>query len=164
MRQKTRILIAVAVVIMGTLTILQNHQAANKPVTAQEKNDLVRIYLTELSYEKAVLEFTEAIEIEPLNADAYLGLAAAYTGMGDTEKAVEILEKGYDKTGDERLKDMLEELLPLVPEKTTAVTTSATAITADEGTTTVSTAAMVTVPDRRDLQRRKLLLPVNRLD
>lgn len=113
MRQKTRIfiyiLIAVAAVIMGTLAILENHQTDNT-VSAQEHIDLGRIYLTELSYEKAVLEFTEAIEIEPLNADAYLGLAEAYVGMGDTEKAAEVLEEGYGKTGDERIKDMLEKL------------------------------------------------------
>lgn len=114
MRQKTRILIyiliTIAVVIMGTIAILNNHHT-DKPASAQEKIDLGRIYLTELSYEKAVLEFTEAIEIEPLNADAYLGLAEAYAGMGDTEKAAKTLEDGYAKTGDERLKDMREKLL-----------------------------------------------------
>lgn len=93
MRQKTRILIyiliAAAAVIIGTLAILENHRA-DVPVSAQEHIDLGRIYLTELSYEKASLEFTEAIEIEPLNPDAYLGLAEAYVGMGNTEKAVEV--------------------------------------------------------------------------
>lgn len=121
MRQKTRILIyiliAAAAVIIGTLAILENHRA-DVPVSAQEHIDLGRIYLTELSYEKASLEFTEAIEIEPLNPDAYLGLAEAYVGMGNTEKAVEVLEEGYDKTGDERLKSMLERLLTQDLEKT----------------------------------------------
>ncbi|MCX4374914.1 MAG: tetratricopeptide repeat protein [Lachnospiraceae bacterium] len=123
MRQKTRIfiyiLIAIAIVIIGTLAILENHQA-DSTVSAQEHIDLGRIYLTELSYEKAVLEFTEAIEIEPLNADAYLGLAEAYVGMGDTEKAAEVLEEGYGKTGDERFKSMLEELLLHDTEETTS--------------------------------------------
>lgn len=127
MRQKTRIfiyiLIAIAVVIMGTLAILGNHNA-DTAVSAQEHIDLGRIYLVELSYEKAVLEFTEAIEIEPLNADAYLGLAETYAGMGDIEKAIDVLEEGYEKTGDERLKNMLGELLP-PPEETTTVSTAA---------------------------------------
>lgn len=140
MRQKTRILIyilaAIAAVILGTLALLNNRQE-DKPESAQEHIDLGRIYLTELSYEKAVLEFTEAIEIEPLNADAYLGLAESYAGMGDVEKAVEILEEGYDKTGDERLKDMLEELNPT--EETTVTTTSET-----EKTTTAITTKAVT--------------------
>lgn len=140
MSQKTRILIyilaAIAAVILGTLALLNNRQE-DKPESAQEHIDLGRIYLTELSYEKAVLEFTEAIEIEPLNADAYLGLAESYAGMGDVEKAVEILEEGYDKTGDERLKDMMEELNPT--EETTVTTTSET-----EKTTTAITTKAVT--------------------
>lgn len=153
MKQKTRILIyiiiAIAVVIMGTLAILKNHQAYS-PDTVQEHIDLGRIYLTELSYEKASLEFTEAIEIEPLNSDAYLGLAEAYVGMGDTEKAIDILEEGYDKTGDERLKDMLEELRP--PEETTVTT----AVTTEE-TTTVSTVAMAVVPDLQGLTEEEAI-------
>ncbi len=146
MKQKTRILIyiliAIAVLILGTIAILTSSKA-DKPVPAQEHIDLGNVYLIELSYDKAILEFTEAIEIEPLNSDAYLGLAEAYVGMGDTEKAVEVLEEGYDKTGDERLKDMLEELLPHEPEVTTVTTTTV----ATEETTTVSTVAMATVPN-----------------
>ena len=157
MKQKTRIwiyiLVAVAVVIMGTLTILKNNQT-EKPTSAQEHLDLGRIYLNDLSYDKAVLEFKEAINIEPLNADAYLGLAEAYEGAGDTEKAIEILEEGYDKTGDDRLKDMLEKLLPPVPEETTAVTTTAV-ITATEETTT--TVAMVVVPDLSGLTEEEAI-------
>lgn len=153
MKQKTRILIyiiiAIAIVIMGTLTILKNHQV-DSPDTAQEHIDLGRIYLTELSYEKASLEFTEAIEIEPLNSDAYLGLAEAYVGMGDTEKAIDVLEEGYDKTGDERLKDMLEELRP--PEETMVTT----AITTEE-TTTVSAVAMAVVPDLQGLSEEEAI-------
>ncbi len=130
MKQKTRILIyiliAAAVMIFGTIAILTNSKA-DKPVSAQEHIDLGNVYLIELSYDKAVLEFTEAIEIEPLNPNAYLGLAEAYAGMGDTDKAVEVLEEGYDKTGDERLKDMLEELLA----NGTAAVNTVTAATED---------------------------------
>lgn len=161
MRQKTRIfiyiLIAVAAVIMGTLAILENHQA-DSTVSAQEHIDLGRIYLTELSYEKAVLEFTEAIEIEPLNADAYLGLAEVYVGMGDTEKAAEVLEEGYGKTGDERLGDMLEELLPPVVEEITSVITAAEIITTTEETTTVSIEERVIVPDLLGLTEEEAIV------
>lgn len=160
MRQKTRIfiyiLIAIAVVIMGTLAIMENHKTSGEGY-AQEHIDLGRIYLTELSYEKAVLEFTEAIEIEPLNPDAYLGLAEAYVGMGDTEKAVEILEEGYDKTGDERLRDMLEELVSREAEVSTSVTTVETAITTTEEITTVSTVEIVIVPDLSGLTEEEAI-------
>lgn len=128
MRSQTKriilyIVIAAIIVIVGSVAILFAPKSA--PASAQEHIDLGNTYLIELSYDKAVIEFTEAIEIEPLNADAYLGLAEAYVGLGDTEKAVEVLKAGYDKTGDERLKAMLEKLLP--NEETVAITTSITA-------------------------------------
>lgn len=160
MKQKTRIfiyiLVAIAVVILGGITIINNHQPDN-PASAQEHIDFGRIYLADLSWEKAVLEFTEAIEIEPLNSDAYLGLAEAYVGIGDMDKAIEVLEEGYDKTGDERLKDMLEELQPPVFAETIVVTTTATTITTVEETTTISTAAMVTVPDLSGLTEEEAI-------
>ena len=45
-----------------------------------------------------------------MNEDAYIGIADAYIGMGDTEKAIEWLKKGYELTGDERLKNMIDKL------------------------------------------------------
>lgn len=70
MKQRTRILIyilvAIVVVILGGMAIINNQQI-DKPVSAQEHIDLGHTYLIELSYDKAVIEFTEAIEIEPLN-------------------------------------------------------------------------------------------------
>ncbi len=149
MKQQTRILIyiliGIAIVVIGSIGIIGSFD--NDIPTGQEHIDLGRVYLTELSYEEAVIEFTEAIEIEPLNPEAYLGLAEAYVGMGDNEKAVEVLENGYDKTGDERLLKMLEEFLPQ-PEET-VVTTEATTVTSitTEETTTVSTVEMAIVPD-----------------
>lgn len=75
-----------------------------------------------------------------MNVDAYIGLAQAYQGKGDIDKAIETLEKGIEKTGDQRLKDMLDELLQ--PDENTAEVTEisfeTTAITATEITTTVT--------------------------
>ena len=139
MKQKTRILIyiliGIAVVIIGTIAILTNSQSGT-PVSAQEKIDLGRVYLVELSYDKAVVEFTEAIEIEPMNADAYLGLAEAYMGLNNIDEAIEVLETGYERTGDRRLKDKLDEILPPEPEETTVTTTAATTVTTTETTVT----------------------------
>ncbi|MCR5556424.1 MAG: tetratricopeptide repeat protein [Butyrivibrio sp.] len=67
-------------------------------------------YLQELNYEQAVVEFSLAIEIDPTNVEAYLGLAEAYVFLGDIAKAIEILQNGYDTTGDETLKTRLDEL------------------------------------------------------
>ncbi len=66
--------------------------------------------MSELNYERAVIEFQIILEIEPMNAEAYLGLAEAYVGIGRTNKTIRVLKDGYKVTGDERLKDMIDEL------------------------------------------------------
>lgn len=143
------IVIAVIAIIVAALCI---------DFTPQERADVSSLmstaqkYLVENQYEQAIAEFNKVIEIEPKNVDAYLGLAEAYVGIGDTGKAVEILEKGYEITGDERLKEMLDRLLQPVPEETTVTTTAAT-----EETTTISTVAMVTVPDLSGLTEKEAI-------
>ena len=64
-------------------------------------------YLVEMEYERAIAEFNKVIELDPMNADAYLGLAEAYEKSGDIEKAIETLEKGFELTGDERIEAAL---------------------------------------------------------
>ena len=65
-----------------------------------EQYDLGVRYLSEGNYEEAIIAFTAAIEIEPKRAEAYLGLADAYIGSGDYEKAAEILQSGQEQCGD----------------------------------------------------------------
>ena len=47
----------------------------------QEQYDLGIRYLSEGNYEEAIIAFTAAIEIDPGQAEAYGGLADAYTAM-----------------------------------------------------------------------------------
>lgn len=112
MKQKTRILIyiliAAAAVMIGVIAVFSK---AGGGESALGHIDLGRTYLIELSYDKAVIEFTEAIRIDPMNVDAYLGLAEAYEKMGDMDKAIEWLEKGFEMTGDERVGEMLDRML-----------------------------------------------------
>ncbi|MBD5145360.1 MAG: tetratricopeptide repeat protein [Ruminococcus sp.] len=116
------VVIAIIAIIVAALCI---------DFTPQEKTDVSSLmstahkYLIENQYEQAIAEFNKVIEIEPMNVDAYLGLAEAYVGIGDTDKAIEVLEKGYEITGDDRLKEMLDRLLLPVPEETTVTTTAA---------------------------------------
>ncbi|MBD5461056.1 MAG: tetratricopeptide repeat protein [Lachnospiraceae bacterium] len=56
-------------------------------------------YLTAQEYEQAVAAYSRAIEIDPKDTDAYLGLADAYQRMGDMQAAYETLESGYRQTG-----------------------------------------------------------------
>jgi tetratricopeptide (TPR) repeat protein len=47
------------------------------------------VYTEKKEYDKAIADFTEAIQINPNRAGAelYLGRAMAYSGKGDTAKA-----------------------------------------------------------------------------
>ena len=76
----------------------------------QEQYDLGIRYLSEGNYEEAIIAFTAAIEIEPKQAAAYLGMAEVYIAQNDFDAARAILEQGYEATGDESLRERLEEL------------------------------------------------------
>lgn len=70
--------------------------------------DLGQKYLEEMKYEEAVVAFNNAIEIDPMSVDAYLGLVEVYIRTGDFETALSYAQKGYDLTGDERLKEKID--------------------------------------------------------
>lgn len=74
----------------------------------QRQLNLGQKYLNELNYEQAVVAYELALEIDPLSAEAYLGLAEAYVAQDNYEKAVEILQKGYEVTGNEDIKKQLD--------------------------------------------------------
>ena len=101
-------IIAIAAVITAAFCITFTPNASQN---IEEMLSTAQKYLVEQNYEQAVIEFNKIIELDPMNADAYLGLAQTYINMGDTEKAVETLEKGFELTGDERLKEILNKLL-----------------------------------------------------
>jgi len=87
-------------IVFGMCSCGQRDAAGNDGVlTWQEQYDLGVRYLTEGNYEEAILAFTAAIEIDPRQADAYIGLAEVYTQQGNTEKAAEILNKAVAEIG-----------------------------------------------------------------
>ena len=77
-------------------------------------------YLSEMKYEQAVIEFDKILTVDAKNASAYLGKAEAYIAFSDIKSAIEILQKGYELTNDEKIKEKLDELL------TTTTTTEET--------------------------------------
>ena len=91
-------------VIIFTAIMVKNTSEARQYT---EQMEIGEKYLAELEYESAVAAYMAAIEIEPKNAEAYIGLAEAYLGMGETDKAIEILEEGISQTDSEELKSML---------------------------------------------------------
>ena len=74
--------------------------------TWQEQYDLGMRYLNEGNYQEAIIAFETAIKIDPKRPEAYLGAAEAYMGLGDTDSARKILEKGYAATNDDTLKPL----------------------------------------------------------
>ena len=98
--------IASAIIVIAALAIIFMPKTA-APQTVTEMLSTAQKYLVEMEYERAIAEFNKVIELDPMNADAYLGLAEAYEKSGDIDKAVETLEKGYELTGDERLQARL---------------------------------------------------------
>lgn len=65
-------------------------------------------YLTAQEYEQAVAAYGRAIEIDPKDMDAYLGLAEAYQGMGDMRAAYEALKSGYRQTGNADIYEVMQ--------------------------------------------------------
>lgn len=71
--------------------------------TWQEHYDLGMKYLMESKYEKAILSFTAAIKIDPMQEDAYIYMAEAYQALGEYEAALETLQQGYELIESEKI-------------------------------------------------------------
>ena len=77
----------------------------------QEQYDLGVRYLSQGNYEEAVIAFTAAIEIDPKQVDAYIGLAQAYSAQGDAQRALEVLAQAEEACGpSEALTQAVQEL------------------------------------------------------
>ena len=63
---------------------------------------------TETNLAAAKADYEKAIELDETGAEAYLGLADVYVRQGDYEKAIEILERGTEKTGGTGLRERLD--------------------------------------------------------
>lgn len=62
-------------------------------------------------YEKANEQYSRLIELDDKNADTYIALADSYKAAKNNDKAIEILEKGFEKTSAEEIKTKLINLL-----------------------------------------------------
>lgn len=102
--------IAVLVLLIGVGMALAMNLGQGK-IDIAEQLSLGEKYLLEMKYEKAILAFSDVIKVDPKNVRAYLGLAEAYVGKGDIDKAIKTLEKGLELTGDDKIKENLERLL-----------------------------------------------------
>ncbi len=137
MKSKLKIIIPIGIALIAiALAFVFIRFAPTKTTDIGTMISTAQQYLTEQKYEQAIAEFQKIIEIDPKNADAYIGLAKAYIGIGDTDKAVEVLEDGYEQTNDDRILEMLEELKSGEETAETTVTTVETTETTAEVTET----------------------------
>ncbi len=68
------------------------------------------ISAADLTAEQSIMVFRKVLELDELQKTAYTSLANAYTELTQEDKAIEILQTGYEKTGDADIKNMLNEL------------------------------------------------------
>ena len=71
----------------------------------EEQMSLGQKYLEEANYEEAIVAFNKVIEIDPLVAEAYVGIAQCYENQTNYEESLNILEEGVQVVG----RDMLPE-------------------------------------------------------
>lgn len=97
--------ILIAAVILSTVFI----------ISGQKKNeryyDQIRFakkYLSRMDFTEAVRAYKEAIELNPEESAAYIGLAQAYMDNEMYEDAYDIARAGFRMTRDDKLKNMLD--------------------------------------------------------
>lgn len=83
----------------------------------QENFDLGVRYLEEANYDKAILAFTAAIQIDPKNTEAYKNLAVAYENTGKPKEAASLLLYAADQNSQPediaRLSDLIHQITDL---------------------------------------------------
>ncbi len=108
-----RIIIILTALLFTTILLIACSKSV-ETMSATEMLDLGEKYLLELNYEEAVVQFTKLIEVEPQNPRGYLGAAEAYIALGESDKAVAVLEKGQEQLPDNTdIAKMLAELMKL---------------------------------------------------
>ncbi len=100
-RHKKQIFIGIALlaILAACIAGFFLYQNSQKQAQYQGKLQTANKYLQSLDYEKAEAAYLEAIAIEPKKEKAYLKLAETYVKQDKHKKAVDILKKGKEETG-----------------------------------------------------------------
>jgi tetratricopeptide (TPR) repeat protein len=99
--------------LLVTVLILLNFTACAGNNSGESLESLLSLgqkYLLEEKYEEAVVAFEKAIKIDGKCVEAYIGLTDSYMGLGEEEKALEVLKTGYEKTKEKDLLTIKEEI------------------------------------------------------
>ena len=100
-------IISVLAIAIAITSVFLLSPSASYTRSIQEAENLVE----EGDYENAVLAYQEAIEKDPDNVSAYLGLAEIYEMNGDLLLAIDVLEDGYTRTKSAQIRVMLNRLV-----------------------------------------------------
>ena len=100
-------IISVLVIAIAITSVFLLSPSASYTRKVREAENLVE----EGDYENAVLAYQEAIEKDPDNVEAYLGLANLYEKNGEISLAVAILEQGYARTHSAQIKVLLNQMV-----------------------------------------------------
>ncbi len=137
MTKQKIILIIISAVVLLSIVIGLGVAGLNIPYDKQIK--LAYKFLNDGNYEEAILAFNKAIDIEPKRYEAYLGLSDVYIKQGDYEKAMEVLKRGLQETGNsQELQDKILELEKLQTDEKADLDSNSTQIDMNVGTLSLS--------------------------
>ena len=100
-------IISVLVIAIAITSVFLLSPSAQYTRSIKEAENLVE----EGDYENAILAYQEAIEKDPDNVEAYLGLANVYEKSGEISLAIQTLETGYKKTKSAQIKVLLNRMV-----------------------------------------------------
>lgn len=100
--------VILCLIVVGIIILMLNNDGRrlNRQLQLGQK------YLEEMDYEHAVVAFNEAIAIDPVNIDAYLGLADAYFKLGEYEDSLACVDRLLElDSGNAQIKPILIDCL-----------------------------------------------------
>ena len=100
-------IISVLVIAIAITSVFLLSPSASYTRSIQEAENLVE----EGDYDNAILAYQEAIEKDPDNVEAYLGLANVYEKSGELSLAIQTLETGYRRTKSAQIKVLLNRMV-----------------------------------------------------
>ena len=119
-KRLTMVLIVAGVILAAFAIFIGLNLNSSKPLERMSAAELLELgekYLLEMNYEQAIVVFNRLIEIEPMNARAYIGAAEAYLALGQQDNAIEVLRRGLEVLPDEpTIQAMIKELTEPEPE------------------------------------------------
>lgn len=106
-----KILIVIAMILILAVVAFMFYISRSKNSQLEEKLSLALEYCELMDYDKSIAIYNEIMQSNSSEPKVYIGLSDVYVKMGKDDKAVAILEKGLEKSGqNEKIKERLKDL------------------------------------------------------